>query len=438
MQYYVDDYNAIADGKTLDTEAINKAILDCHNHGGGNVVFSKSKIYVSGMITMLDNVTLYLEAGAILRASSDVDDFNIGKESKEINRVLDTPTWENCDYSGQPTKFFLYAKSCKNIGIAGGGIIDGNEEIYYGNITKWHIDGYFYPRVPLIFFEDCENVSIKDTTLRRSGFWTTHLVGCRNVDIDNVKILNSLRLANCDGIDPDTSQNVKINNCYIEAADDCIVFKATEGAKKYGECRDIEVSNCTLMSTSAAIKFGTESVSDFKNIYIHDCNIIKSNRGISFQLRDGGNIENIRFKNIIIDTRRFSPVHWWGKAEPIAITAVRRKKDSPVGKIKDIYFDNIICNSENGIFIYGDKTNNISNVFFNNIDITLEGKTNWERNNHDLRPSEEFYLIEGPINIIYGRNANNIYLCGLNYKISENIKDDCGDIFDIGTINLIK
>ena len=438
MQYYVDDYNASADGKTLDTEAINNAILDCHKRGGGNVVFTKSKIYRSGLIKMLDNVTLYLEPGAILKASDDINDFNIDENSDEIKKVLDTPTWENCDYSGQPTKYFLYAKSCKNIGIAGGGIIDGNEEIYYGNITKWHIEGYFYPRVPLIFFEDCENVNINEITLRRSGFWTTHLVGCRKVNIDNVKILNSLKLANCDGIDPDTCQNMKIKNCYIEAADDCIVFKTTENAKKYGECRDIEVSNCTLMSTSAAIKFGTESVSNFKNIYVHDCNIIKSNRGISLQLRDSGNIDNIRFKNIIIDTRRFSPTHWWGKSEPIAITAVKRYKNSTIGKITNIYFDNIICNSENGIFIHGERSKNINNIYLNNIDVTIDSKTNWDKKIYDLRPSEEYGIINNPINIIYGRNANNIYLCGLNYKISKEIEPDMGKIFDVDSVNLIK
>ncbi|MBQ3253286.1 MAG: right-handed parallel beta-helix repeat-containing protein [Acholeplasmatales bacterium] len=412
-----------------DTKAINNAILECSKSGGGKVILTDS-LYRAGRIIFQDNVELYLNLGCKLMASDDISEFDINGNKNE-EKGLSVPTWENCDYSGAPTKFFLHAIDCKNISIGGLGVIDGNEEIYYGNVTKWHIDGYFYPRVPLIFFENCENVKINDITLQRSGFWTTHLVGCRNVIIDNVKILNSLRLANCDGIDPDHCQNVRISNCYIEAADDCIVFKTTSNARKYGECKDIEVYNCTLMSTSAAIKFGTESVSDFKNIYIHDCKIIKSNRGISFQLRDEGNISNIRFENIDIETRRFSPVHWWGKAEPISITAVKRKMDSKVGKIENIYFKNIKANSENGMFIFGDKNINISNVYFDNININLEGKTDWERNNHDLRPSEEYYLIENPINILYGRNAKDIYIKDLNYSISDNIKNDCGNIFDI-------
>lgn len=54
-------------------------------------------------------------------------------------------------------------------------------------------------------------------------------------------------------------QNVRFSNCHIECADDCIVFKNTAAAMQYDPCENITVSNCTLTSTSAAIKFGSES-----------------------------------------------------------------------------------------------------------------------------------------------------------------------------------
>lgn len=425
MDFYVDSY---FNNDSIHTTAINNAIIDCYNNGGGRVIFSSGKIYRSGTIYLLDNVELYFEDNAILMASDDVADFDITGKSNEENG-LDVPTWENCDYNGNPTKYFIYGVNKKNVSITGNGIIDGNEEIFYGKVSKYHIDGYFYPRVPLIYLIGCNNIKINNVTLRRSAFWTVHLVGCDTVAIDSVKILNNLRLANSDGIDPDHCKNVLIKNCYIEAADDCIVFKATESNEVFGACENIEVYNCTLMSTSAAIKFGTESVSDFKNIHIHDCDIIKSNRGISFQLRDCGNISNIRFENINIETKRFSPLEWWGKAEPINITAVKRRNDTFIGSISDITFKNINCDSENGIFIFGEDNINIKNILFENVNVGLKAKTKWERNNHDLRPSYKYHLIEGPINVIYCKNACDIILDGFSYSLDETISKELEDVF---------
>ena len=115
-----------------------------------------------------------------------------------------------------------------------------------------------------------------------------------------------------------------------------------------------------LESTSAAIKIGSESETDFYDIYFYNNKIIKSNRGISFQLRDKGNIYNCKFKNIYIETRHFSPVEWWGKAEPIFLSSVKRYSDTKLGNIRDITFENIVIDSENSIFLYGD----IKNVSF--------------------------------------------------------------------------
>lgn len=434
MDFYVRSFGAVGDGKTSDTIAIQKAINECNKKGGGRVIFDLNGVFCCGMIKLMDNVELHINKGSKLMAIDDLNEFNMSNNIQE-DKLVTSPTYENCDYTGQPTKFFLYAKDCSNISITGGGAIDGNEENYYGTVTKWHIEGYFYPRVPLIFFENCKNVNIINITLQRSGFWTTHLVGCDGVLVENVKILNNLRLANCDGIDPDHCKNMVIRNCHIEAADDCIVFKTTEGARKYGACENIEVSNCTLVSTSAAIKFGTESVCDFKNIRIHDCKIIGSNRGISFQLRDEGSISDISFNNIEIETRRFSPLHWWGKAEPIAITAVRRRKDTNVGFISNISFNNIKMDSENGIFIHGEKHVNISNLRFTNLDLLIKAKTNWEKDTHDLRPSEEYGIINNPLNALYAKNAKDICFKKFNYIIDESIISEAKD--DIYTENCI-
>lgn len=431
MIYNVIDYGAIGDGTANDGAAIQAAIDSCASAGGGRVLFPGGKTYRSGSVVLRSCVELHLEMGAILKGSDELEDYNLFGGGQTAPAEIDVPTYENCDYTGMPSLFFLYARNCDNISITGFGKIDGNEEIFYGKVTPWHIDGSFYPRVPLLFFENISHLTLHQVTLAGSAFWTTHLVGCRDVLIDGIRILNNLKLANCDGIDPDHCSNVRITNCHIETADDCIVFKNTENAKHYGPCENILVSGCTLISTSAAIKFGTESESPFRNIIVENCSISHTNRGISLQLRDGGCIENVTFHNLNIETRMFSKEHWWGEAEPIAITAVKRKSDTDVGYIRNIRFHNINCSGENGILIYGDESINISGITFDHITLHLEEKTRWPKEYHDLRPNAGNQIIKSSLNVLFARYAEDIHFSDMKLSITPEMKKHMVRSYDI-------
>lgn len=431
-EFYVCDYKK---NGASDTKAINDAIFDCNKNGGGRVIIKSGEKYVSGLINLLSNVDFHIEALGFLYMTSNLDELAVIKENT-INKV-NVPTYENCDYTGQPTQAFIKALNVKNVSITGEGVIDGNEEIFYGIKNKWFIDGSYYPRVPLVFFENCNGITIKNITFRRSGFWTTHIIGCRNVSITNLWVFNNLKMANCDGIDIDASQNVNIKDCYIEAADDAIVFKNTKYGQKYGDCSDVNVSNCTLISTSAAIKFGTESWSDFKNIEIKDINILRSNRGLSFQLRDKGSIKDITFKNINIETRRFSSPHYWGKAEPIAITAVDRTEGISCGTISNILFENIKADCENGIFIFAQREDQINNIKINNLELNVKKKTNWEQDTHDLRPSYKYGIVNAKLNALYIYNASNVSLNSFSFSFDEKMTEIKGeDLYLENTKNL--
>ena len=372
---------------------INKAIKEVFDAGGGKVIIP-SGIYECSTIYILDNVVLYLEEGAVIKLFSNLKSFANHNLKRDDN--IYRPTWENCDYDGLPSKYFIYAKDSINIGIDGKGVINGNEELFYGKVTPWHIEGAFYPRIPLIFFENCKNVNISNVTLTKSAFWTVHLVGCNHVLIDSINIFNNLILTNCDGIDPDRSKNVEIKNCNIRCADDCVVLKATSATLKYGACENINVHDCNFTSTSAAIKIGTETCGDFNNILFENINITNSNRGISIMLRDKGNIKDCIFRNINMDLHLMSKIHWWGSDEGIAVTAVPRSKE--VGLVSNILFENININSENGICFFG-FNNNIRNVKVKNLVLKIKEKTLYPHYYLDLRPSsfgiinEEFYAL---------------------------------------------
>ncbi len=285
-----------------------------------------------------------------------------------------------------------------------------------------HIDGWFYPRVPLLFLEDVSHLTLQQVTLKNSAFWTVHMVGCRDVLIDGIRILNNLQMANCDGIDPDHCRDVRIANCHIETADDCIVFKNTADAMQYGPCENIVVTNCTMVSSSAAVKFGTESEDLFRNILVQNCVIHDSNRAISLQLRDQGSIEHVIFSNISIRTHFFTE-QWWGTAEPISVTAVRRKEDTCVGEIRDVVFSNIQCESENGILIYGEPEGTIRDLRFEHVSLCLKNSVHMQKNWHDLRPCTWDGKVEASSAAVFSRNVRDVIFDDLRIEFPEETKE---------------
>lgn len=426
MQYLVEDFGAKGDGITNDRTAIQAAIDACEKNGGGVVILSGGKTYISGYLLLKSNVEFHLETGAVLKATSDLGDYYPLSNGGVIHpHESGLPSYMNCEYAGRPFHAFIYAKDAENVVISGHGSIDGNEEIFYGTDAGYHIEGSYYPRIPLLLLEAVKHLSVQGVTLRNCAFWTLHMVGCQDVWIDGIRILNNLRMANSDGIDPDHCKNVRISNCHIECGDDAIVLKNTADFNSYGPCENITISNCTLISTSAAIKFGTEGEQDFRNILVENCVISASNRGISIQVRDCGRVENVIFSNLSIETRCFS-YQWWGRAEAICITSLDRKPGVRHGKVRNIVFKNINCTGENGILVYGTEDNPIEDITFDEVHMTLEKTSKWDIGGYDIRPCEledKFPKRDsGKVAGIYIRHAKNIKTENFSVRVTDNMQ----------------
>ena len=388
MKYYVDEFGAKGNGITNDRVAIQRAIDTCANAGGGMVVLSGGKTYISGYLLLKSNVEFHLESGAVLKATSDLTDYYPLANGGVVHaHESGLPSYLNCEYAGRPFQAFIYALGEENVVISGHGTIDGNEEVFYGMDAGYHIEGSYYPRIPLLLLEDIRHLTVKGVTLANCAFWTLHMVGCNDVLVDGIRVLNNLRMANSDGIDPDHCKNVRIVNCHVECGDDAIVLKNTADYRKYGPTENVVISGCTLISTSSAIKFGTEGEDDFRNILVDNCCISESNRGISLQIRDCGNVENVTFSNITIGTRRFS-YQWWGRSEAICVTGLDRKEGVKHGKIRNVLFQNINCTGENGILVYGTEDNPIEDIVFDRVCVNLKKTSRWEVEGYDIRPCE--------------------------------------------------
>jgi hypothetical protein len=152
-----------------------------------------------------------------------------------------------------------------------------------------------------------------------------------------------------------------------------------------------------------------------RQVLFNNCIIKKSNRGVGIQNRDEGVVSDVVFSNMIIEGHLFSDV-WWGKAEPIYITAYRRAKinhkdanwrfpkgatEGRVGEVKNIYFSNIKCTSENGIYVSGESANKISNIVFDEVDVVINKTTAIPGGVYDRRPAQAEGFVKGSTSGFY-------------------------------------
>lgn len=402
MIYSVKDLGAVADGKTDDGAAIQAAIDKCTQNGGG-VVLLEGGVFYSRSIQLKKNVDLHIEKGAVLRATENIDDY-----IRPCSTINDPKTaLVGNPVTGKPSFAFIYGFEADGATISGEGTIDGNCYAFVERKDQYYVTGNFYPRPTVIYIEKSNHITVKEVTITGAPFWTLHPAGCNDVLISQIRILNPLDVANSDGIDPDHCTNVRIANCHVECADDCICLKNSKGNSEYGKCENIVITGCTLISTSAAIKIGTEGIDDFRNIVVDNCIISRSNRGISIQVRDCGNVENVTYSNIIVETRRFCK-DWWGTAEPITITAFRRDENTKCGHVKNVRFTNITCKGENGVLIHGTEDNLIEDVSFEKVSVELLKTSKWPCGMYDLRPCIDFGIEEDFNSCYYLRNAENV------------------------------
>lgn len=421
----VTDYGAIGDALKDNSSEIQKAIDDCSNKGGGLVEFPSENIFMTGPFDLKSNVTLHVHRNCKILANPD--------EAVYVKSAFRENLGEGTIWIG--------GESAENITICGEGTIDGNGVAFMGPEEKaaYVLKEFdvIDPRPHLLTLVNIKNLIIKDVTFKNSAYWGLHLVGCNDVVIEKITILNDLKIRNSDGIDLDHSKNVRIDNCYIESGDDCICFKTRREYAEYGATENVIVSNCIMTSTSCSIKLGSENMDAIRNVIISKCIIKDSNRCIGIQNRDEGVIENIVFENIFVESRLFDDV-WWGKAEPIYVTAYKRKaskdKDSSVrfaegqtigkvGAVRNIVFSNISCRSENGIFVGGEK-GKISNIRFENVNLKIEVITYFTSGFYDLRPSDTVGLLKTDTAGFYIDTADRIFIKNCSLQWGEN-KADC-------------
>ncbi len=406
------DYGAKGNGTNDDTAAIQKAIDTCAAQSGGQVLLPGGT-FLTGALTLHSGIDFHLANGAVLKGSAN---------------------WRDYGHPGA----LLFAKDATNITVSGNGIIDGNDRAVWqelaneeagGDVNKegwWpeSFTGDWWPfdklpdepqthggRPMMVIFIGCQQVHLHDFTLRNAPSWTVHLVGCEDVAIDSISIHNDWDVANNDGIDLDHSRDVRIANCFIRAGDDGIVIKDTPNFAAYGGSARITVTGCVLESRSSALKIDeTYTPPGARDIVFADCVVSHSNRGLSIQSLDEGDIENVLFANITVETG-FQPHKWWGAAEPIHISHFPRTAKTKLGRVRNIRFSNILCHGENGIFLMGWTNSPLENIVLDNVRVEIAKTSDVPGGFYDERPKGLFKgLFDSKLAGIYAHDINGLTL----------------------------
>jgi polygalacturonase len=417
IQVYAAEYNimtfgAVADGKTICTDAIQSAI-DKSAENGGKVIIPAGN-FITGTLFLRNNTTLVIEKNARLSGSTQLDDYPRVK----VGFRFYGDTWTN--------QSLIIAHNVNNITIEGEGTIDGQGGAFPTN-TKKKPDRY-RDRPYLLWIADCRNILIKDVELTSSAMWLQSYIRCEKLRIDGIRVFNHSNKNN-DLMDIDGCKDVVITGVVGDADDDGITFKST--TDRISE--NIVVSNCIISSHCNAIKFGTETTAGFRNVTITNCIIRKSAAktaitglpegicGIALEIVDGGIMENINISNIVIDDAR---VPFFVRLGNRARKHYDEAATPPVGSISNININNITARASGsiGCSITGIPDGKITGITLSNSRFICTGGINEDMSKSEIKELEDLYPESSMFGILpayglYVRHVNNINLTGLTFEL---------------------
>ncbi len=311
--FSIRDHGAVA-GEAHDAlPAIRKTIAACDAAGGGRVIVPAGLWRLDGPIHFKSGMALHLEQGAHIRFSG----------GREFYRPLVRTRWEGTEvYNYSP---MIFGSGLKNVAITGAGTIDGQGA---ANFLPWRKkqkgdksllrqmghdgvpveqrvfgDGHWL-RPHFIQFYDCQHVLIDGPTIVDSPFWVTHLVYCDQAVVRNIRV-DSDHL-NSDGVDPDSSTNVLIENCSFNVGDDGVAIKSgrdQDGWRVGRPSRNIVVRNCEYTGNAGGgVAIGSEMSGGVSDVYIENYRIPESVHGLYFKanLDRGGMINRVYIRDIQI------------------------------------------------------------------------------------------------------------------------------------------
>lgn len=305
--YNIKDFGAVADGRTLCTESIQRAIDACYENGGGRVVIPAGE-FVTGTVWLKDHVELHLEIGALLLASTNMDDYN-ADDAYPQNFWSANEEWRGAH--------LILAVECEDVAVTGLGVIDGRGDFFYEEPREYPwMSGYGWRYGmsksrdkeilrpgQLVCFIESRHVTVEDITMRNCTCWSCFLHGCEYVNIRGIKVFNEKTAGNTDGIDIDCCRFVTVSDCIIDTGDDAITVRCCTARLKNKEMLSeyITVTNCNLAVSASAFRIGV-GTGLIRHVRVSNITIARAGTAINYMTSYAQNgeahIEDVNFSNI--------------------------------------------------------------------------------------------------------------------------------------------
>jgi polygalacturonase len=390
-RYVVTDSGAVGDANTLNTQAI-QALIDRTSSEGGGVVVVPKGTFLTGAIFLKQGVNLQIEKDGVLKGTAQQSDYPPVKTR-----------WEGAET--QRSAALLSAIDLSGVEVTGEGTIDGSGDEWIRLFNEEKAKKGLSPnarmsvpppgRPKLICFQNCHKVRIAGVSLLNPASWGLHILYSEEVVAENLNSRAAHNIPNSDGIDVDSSRNVRISSCDIDSNDDCISLKAgrdADGLRINKPSENIMVEKCRFGFGHAGVAIGSETSGSIRNVEVRDCTASDGNQApIRFKstASRGGVVENIIYKNIEMHNVRrafeFNLLYGGSNSNnpPAPVLVVIRNvqlinitgdaqnagimyglPDSP---IKDVKFENCKVSAQKGL-----EVQNVKDVDFSGLDLTVK------------------------------------------------------------------
>ncbi|KAK8941934.1 putative polygalacturonase [Platanthera guangdongensis] len=295
------DFGGVGDGRTLNTKAFEEAIYQIeHLHRpGGTLLYVPAGVWLTGAFNLTSHMTLFLDKEAVIMATQDIESWLLIDPLPSYGRGRERP--------GGRYMSLIHGNGLTDVIITGdNGTIDGQGDSWW---NMWRQGLLSFTRPHLLELMHSTEIVISNVVFQNSPFWNIHPVYCSYVIINNVTILAPHDSPNTDGVDPDSSSNICIEDNFMSTGDDLVAVKS--GWDEYGIAYGRPSSNITIRRLSgsspfAGVAIGSETSGGIENVLVEHVTVSNTGTGIHIKTNKGrgGYIRNITVSNINLNTVR--------------------------------------------------------------------------------------------------------------------------------------